>query len=255
LSISDEILMAYADGELDAARLAEVESAVAADPELSRRVERHLALRRNLQATFDETLSEPVPERLLAAVHAPSRNPSIGEHGPNTVVQLARKREATRGEARPRHWTRLEWGAIAASLAVGALVALFAVRSRDADRLEVLDGALIAQGDLQRALDEQLASNPPADPRVRVGVSFSGEYCRGFIVNERNALGGLACRGDAGWRVDVLAKTEVSPVPQGGYVPAGAALPAAVLEAMDASMKGEPLDAAQELAARSQGWR
>jgi len=38
MTFSDEVLMAYADGELDATTRAQVQQAIGADPELARRV-------------------------------------------------------------------------------------------------------------------------------------------------------------------------------------------------------------------------
>ena len=58
MSISDETLMAYADGELEPAQRAEIEAAMAADPKLAERVEQHRALRRKLNAAYDPVLLE-----------------------------------------------------------------------------------------------------------------------------------------------------------------------------------------------------
>src|SRR5579883_1234043 len=67
MRISDEVLMAYADGELDTTARAEVERAMAADPQIGRRVAEHEALRARLRSTYDSVLNEPVPDRLRAA--------------------------------------------------------------------------------------------------------------------------------------------------------------------------------------------
>ena len=67
MTISDEILMAYADGELDAAAREAVESAMREDPQIEKRVAAHRALRRRVQAAYSGELSEGVPERLLRA--------------------------------------------------------------------------------------------------------------------------------------------------------------------------------------------
>ncbi len=67
MTISDEQLMAYVDGELDADARAQIEAAMVSDAELARRVARQQRLREKLRAAFDEVLREPVPDRLLAA--------------------------------------------------------------------------------------------------------------------------------------------------------------------------------------------
>ena len=64
MKYSDEILMAYADGELEEPRRSEVEHAVRADPALAAIVERHRALRRDVFSAFAGVLDEPVPPQL-----------------------------------------------------------------------------------------------------------------------------------------------------------------------------------------------
>src|SRR3954467_10950401 len=67
--LADETLMAYADGELEPAQCAQVEAAMAADPEVADRVDRHRALRKKLSSTFDRILLETIPNELVASVH------------------------------------------------------------------------------------------------------------------------------------------------------------------------------------------
>src|SRR5579859_449852 len=113
---SDEILMAYADGELDAATRAAVEAAAAADPQLAQRIAQHRSLRASLRAAFDPVLTEPVPERLLAAARGAG-----GAHRTDNVVALAARRQA--------RWSWPQWSAVAASLLVGVLLGPWLLRS------------------------------------------------------------------------------------------------------------------------------
>jgi len=122
MTISDDVLMAYADGELDLRTRAQVEDAIAADPQIARRVAAHQALRGTLRAGFDKVLDEPVPDRLIAAARATSGAPSQSRVEPpqdRVVVPLRPRR--TRTLALPR-WALPQWGAIAASFVLGALV-------------------------------------------------------------------------------------------------------------------------------------
>jgi anti-sigma factor RsiW len=75
MTISEETLMAYADGELDAAARASVEAAMQEDPEIRERVARHHALREAMQGAFSAVLKEPVPERLLNAARGQAAAP------------------------------------------------------------------------------------------------------------------------------------------------------------------------------------
>jgi hypothetical protein len=112
---------------------------------------------------------------------------------------------------------------------------------------------LVARGALDRALTTELASLPE-DSGVSIGISFrdhDGDYCRTFHMHREASVSGLACRSGDDWRLEVLA---AAPVHTGELRPA-AAMPLAVLHAVDAAIEGEPLDAGAEAKARDAGWR
>jgi hypothetical protein len=187
-----------------------------------------------------------------------------------TVTDLRRVRAARAAEAKEaaatarrsdtprRPWTWFEWGAMAASVAAGAVIAHLALKSPGVSRIGTEGGQLVAQADLSQALSTQLASDQPADAPVQIGVSFkskAGDTCRTFMLNEETSrLGGLACHQGNEWRVQVLANAPGTNA-EGGYKPAGGTLPAAVLNAIDQQISGEPFDAAAETAARARGWK
>jgi hypothetical protein len=173
LSLSDEILMAYVDGELDEEKRASVAQAVATDSEVARRVAQQRLLRASVQAAFSAVLDEPVPEHLVRA----ARSAPAG----TTVADLARKRAAN---ARLRRLLP-QWGAIAASLMVGALIGARFLGNSGEGVLVTQSGQLIAHGALAHALTDQLAGSQAASAGVQIGVSFrahSGEYCRTFSL-------------------------------------------------------------------------
>jgi anti-sigma factor RsiW len=274
----DEKLMAYADGELNATERAEVEAAMAADPEVARRVQQHVSLRKQLGAAYDPTLIETVPDRLVQIVRSAPSNLSEADPAQTdsstrrssakreaTVTDLRRVRAARAAEAaaasrtpaEPRKpWTWFEWGAMAASVATGAIIA-YLVLETPTNRLGTQSGIVVAKGDLDYALDNQLASEQPADAPVLIGVSFrskSGNHCRTFLVKDGMPVGGLACHTNNGWRVEVLASAPVTSGPDGGFRQAGVDMPAAVLSAAESAIQGEPLDAEKEAAARERRW-
>src|SRR5262245_25694610 len=88
-TITDEMLMAYVDGELDAEARAAVETAMARDPDIARQVEQHKALRKKLHTAFDGVLQEPLPDRLIAT----ARNAPTPLHEAS-VTDLAQVRAA-----------------------------------------------------------------------------------------------------------------------------------------------------------------
>jgi hypothetical protein len=244
MTFSDETLMAYADGELEAATRAAVEAAMAADPEVARRIAQHQALRARLRSAFDPLLAEPPPERLLAAARGTAMQPLPGKV---TALRRAGAR-----------WSWPQWGALAASLVLGVLLGPWLLRAPGGAPLITRDGTLLAAGTLARALSEQLASNQPASAAVQIGVSFrsrGGDYCRSFVLHEKSALAGLACRDHGAWRLEALAASESAPGAGGAYRAAAAALPPAVAGTLDALIAGEPLDARAEAAARDRGWK
>jgi hypothetical protein len=261
--------MAYADGELEPARSAEVEAAMAADPEIARRVEQHKSLRKKFEAAFDPVLNETVPEPLVSAIRSAPAKPRDRSAREATVTDLRRVRAARAAESRgaaaargpsvPRRpWTWVEWGAMAASIVVGAVIAHLTLKSPAGGPIDTRGGQLVAQADLEQALDNQLAGDQSANAPVQIGVTFrtkTGDHCRTFMVKGPNPLGGLACREVDEWRVQVLAAATATAGSDGGYKQAGADMPAAVITAMEQQIAGEPFDASAEVAARGRGWK
>ena len=257
--MNDERWMAYVDGELDAAERAAFEALLAGDPPLAAQVREQQALRRRVADAFAPDLDEPVPERLLAAARIAPQTAD--------VVDLARarvRREQRDAAPRPlravRDWRWPEWGAIAASVLVGVLAGRFVggdVVEPVAGLASGPNGALVAHGALAAALSTQLASSDSSDAAVRVGISFvsrSGPYCRSFVMAQPSRLAGLACRESDQWQVQLVAPAGHDEA-AGGYRTAGAALPPALLRAIDERITGTPLDAAAEADAARRGWR
>jgi hypothetical protein len=118
--------------------------------------------------------------------------------------------------------------------------------------LTTSNGALVAQGQLERALSQQLASAGTPGSAVQIGVSFvdqGGNFCRSFTLG---TSAGLACRDGGQWQVPLLAEGEAAAA--GAYRQAGSAMPPAVLDAIDARIAGQALDAGAERAALQRGW-
>ncbi len=243
MTFSEETLMAYADNELDSETRAAVEAAMAADPEVARRVAQHKALRGQLRVAFDKVLDEPAPQRLIDAARGV---PAVRREG--NVIPLRRKPPPRR--ALP------QWVALAASLILGVLIGQALLRtSGSGGPVTSRDGQLLASGVLAQALSDQLAGAPAQDSPVRIGMSFKskdGDYCRTFALRESTTLAGLACRRSDDWRVQVLAQG--GPTPGSGYRQAGSEMPRSVMQVVDDTIAGEPLDAHAEAAARDKNW-
>lgn len=222
-------LIAYVDGELPPAEAQAFEAEMAADPALAAEVIRHRALAERVGRAFDGVLDEAIPPQLLATAHAAN----------------------DRAGGRPRVAALPRWAALAATLAVGVMAGRLALP--DSGVLAQRDGALVAKGRLETALNTQLAADPGA---VKVGVSFKtadGRYCRTF-ESAPDRLAGLACRSDDHW----AARTVTAWAPaaaQSAYRTAGSDTPPEVLAGVDSLIAGDPLDAKAERAARDKGWK
>jgi len=259
MKITEDLLMAYVDGEADAETRAAVEAAMAADGAIRERVEAHRRLRGTLSGAFGSAMSEPAPERLLAAVR--------GEHGPSPssrpaeIVDLAAvraRKAAPKAPPRPRRaW--IQWSALVACLAIGVIAARGLGSIGTSPMIADRHGTLVAQGGLSQALDQQVAGSALSpDQAVRIGVSFRTTeklYCRTFQVVRGDGLAGLACRAPTGWQVRVAAASPAHGVGAAGYRTAGSATPPAVSATVDAMIDGAPLDAQGEAAAKARGWR
>jgi hypothetical protein len=240
MRFSDEMLMAYADGELDLVARAEVEAAMAVDPAVARAVERHRAMAATLRKAYEPVLDEPVPPALAALA---------GDEEAIEAVELAAARGRRMSIGR---FDLPAWAAMAAAVLVGLFVGILLTRGGGSPYEETAAG-LVARGELADGLETALAS-APGGSNVAIGVSFlsrDGRYCRSFVFRHGTAVAGLACRQRDDWKLEVLAD---APVEDGELRPASSP-PAPVARTIDTMIAGEPLDARRESDARAAGWR
>jgi hypothetical protein len=242
MTVSDEMLMAYLDNELPPAERAVVDAALRDDADVRARLKRQERVHQMLSAAFDPSVGQAVPERLVAAAM--------------TTPVSWRWRLAGLfgfgGEARPGFVPR--FASAMAVLVVGVALGLFISRGLMATH-GFGDGPLVAEGDLARVLETQLANDEVA-AGPRVGVSFrakDGLVCRSFDMGQRENFAGVACRAPVGWVINTLVRAE--PRTGAPYETAGAGMPSAVRDAVAAMIGGDAFDAAAEQRARDDGWR
>lgn len=266
MKFSDELLIAFVNGELAEPARAAVERAVRADPAIAARVAGHRARRSRVYGV------------VAGGRDAGAHTQAHGCAGSAKVVQLDTVRAARNGRLPPHlaahlsthsaaplpgfshaaalpqaFWTRRHALALATALLGGALLGGFGWRAWEGEAelasLSGADGALVARGHLATALTGQLASPGPSG-RVRIGISFlarDGKYCRSFVMD---TTAGLACRDGVQWKIPVLAQGAAGTAWLDGSVP-----PPAVLDAIDARIAGTPLNNAAERAAQARGWK
>lgn len=253
MTMTEERLRAFVDGELDAADAAQVEAALAHDEAARRFVERERALRAQLQAAFAPVLDEPVPDRLMAALRAPAAH-SVPTA--SAVVDLGAERERRRPPTSPapRRVGWPTWLGLAASVLLAVFVGL-RLQAGGAGASHDAPAAVVADASLSHALATRRAADNAAANTVQVGISFvakDGHYCRSFALPAQQQAG-LACQRGGEWQVQVLAHAQTGAA--GAYRQAATVLPPAVLQAVDAQIDGAPLDASAEEAAIRRGWR
>lgn len=230
MTITREDIAAFADGQLSAAREAEVAAAIAADSELQRQVEAHRALKARLAGHFAPIADEAVPEA-LAAMLAPR---------PAEVVDLATARERREAKRRLPRWSWVVGPAIAASLAL----AVFLPRGGTPEGY--------ADAQLAAVLDSQLVAEQPGNADTRILLSFrdrEGAFCRAFSATRGS---GIACRDAEGWKLEAVG--EGAQATDTDYRMAGAGN-AEILARAQRMAAGPALDAEAEALARDASWR
>ncbi len=243
MSVSQEELLAFIDGELAADAAARIEAAIADDPALRAEVKRQRELARHMHGSFAPVMRAEIPGRLLEAVH---RSPVSWRFRLKTFRQSRRRWNFLFGSILPA----------AAALACGLLVGI-AIERQVLESAPVVTGehGLVAHGVLAEALEHQLASEQRGSEPVSIGVSYRagdghyGHYCRSFTAG---TSAGLACRYPDAWRVAALAT--VQPELRSPYAPAGSVMPPSIRAAIKSTIAGNALGPAAERRARDAGW-
>lgn len=232
MTVKPEDIAAFADGQLTGEREAQVAASIDSDPELAQQVERHRALKAILAGHYAPVLDQPVPDRLAAMLDAEPQA---------DIVDFAAARELRQVRRSLPRWGWIAGPALAASLAL----AVFLPGAGGEDEA-------YADARLAAVLDEQLVSTQSQTLETRILLSFrseEGEFCRAFTGTDG---GGIACRGDAGWKLKALG--EGSETASSEYRMAGAG-DGDILALAQEMAAGPALDAEGEAAARSAGWR
>lgn len=228
MKVTDEMLMAYVDGELDTTTAEEVRRATKSDPALARKAE-SFRLSRNLARDALATVkSEPVPERLIAA--------ALGSANTNT----AGSRWATR-VALP----------LAASIAlVAGLTGYWAALQSSPVGGDPLGGRAVATALSETASgSERTVRTASGEVSLRTTASYrvDGGLCRSYELSGGAMDGvvrGVGCNRGGGWHVDVA----VAAGSADAISPASGGAPAALEAYLDSLEAEGPLSAEEEAA-------
>ena len=228
--LNDEILTAYADGELEPDMRAAVERRIAADDVFAERVRRFKESRAHARDALAPLLREKVPEALSASVQdllAGARE--APQHDGSNVIPLA----SGQRRAAPPAFAR--WAmplAASVALVVGA-AAGFVIGTSGTDEQPGLAIAGLGQAGVVTALDTIAAGSEDsigAGERFRAIATYrgaDGAVCREFEVDraDGSTIVAVACHPDAAWEVQFAV---VARQASDGYAPASS------LESLDA---------------------
>lgn len=237
--LDDEILMRRVDGELDPREAARVDAAAAADPAATARLEAMREVRAIAREAFPMAADARDLDLARRIASAPVKASPLAGFGQVLAEAFAPRRAVI-------------WGTLATAAFVGGL-ALGPLLGGRSDDLRIDRDGTIRDSGLVQALDNRLTAQGP-DPGGRaVGLTFrdgDGDWCRTFMARDAG-VAGLACRDAQDWRLQVLAPLTST----ASHVrTASSETPQAVLDAVDAVIAGETLDAAAEAWARDAGW-
>jgi anti-sigma factor RsiW len=264
--LSDETLMAYADGQLDAAERARVQKLIAADSEANARLEVFQATGQDLASVFNEHMKSPLPEKLARlALYA---QPLPVETKRSSLGGFA---DALRNLVRPAHTFGLAAASAAilfAGIGVGWL--LHGAGEGGSPMSELVqvesDGRTVARGPLNVALNSLPSGRETLVPfaagkvlRMAVKLSFRNhaqDYCRQYeagLAGSEN-YGGIACHSNGQWDIKLQAQLAPAQPSAARTAPAGSKSPAlegAVISWID----GDALDRQDEDALILKGWK
>jgi len=247
--LSDEILVAFADRELEEPVATMVDTAMASDPAIAKRVAEFLRSRRLARSAFpDETMTDVSPE-LRAAVQA-----QIDQLEPPSRPEVPLRFRSKVGVPFAGKWPL--GMALAAGVAGLTIAAAGYLVGRQNSTLSQAAGsvALLADPQVGRVLGEGRSGEEQDLPfgRIRVVSTFrmaDGALCREFKLQAPSgAWAAVACR-NGNWRI-TFAVAEATTA--GAYIPSGGG------DLMDTYLQnagaGEPLlDAAEIEALRKTG--
>jgi len=253
MTIDDETLMAYVDGELDDAGAQRVREALARDPALARRMRVFEDSARLLRESFRGAIDVPVPEHLEQLVAPRPARQRMG-----WLAQL---------------WRRVPSPAFAAALllAVGVLVGYVATRvdrggpAAPVDRVAALQAAEgWHQGFERTPSGESFTLRVHGlETGIRPLTTFldaRDRVCRAFREDGAGSMlrRGIVCREEEGRWAPMVVVAEPAPVqrgPGGGYRPASSLEGGAFEGVLQMYMTTSPFEPAQERALMENGWR
>ena len=273
--ITDEMLMAFADGQLAAADRCRVADYIATRPEARARVEMFQNTRAELGTLLNAALCEPVPDKLIAAINAAPMSRGSAPHKASASTKATRM-SSFFDTIFPSWPTPVALGACAATLVIGAVIGLQWRSPQPTginwqDIVALNEGRILAKDNFRDGLEKTpLGSQVTLNTRssqiaftpVMTFERKDGGFCRQYnLANSAGALiAGVGCRNSAGdWTVEVQSELSSRKIARGNQDPnkfeiAGALKSPIIDKAVDKMIRGNVLSKETEAQLLAGNW-
>jgi hypothetical protein len=273
LEISDEMLMAYADGELNTSDRNKVDAYLTRNPDGKHRLDVFVQTREKLSTLFNGPLYEPIPARLLQTIQAHSKAaPQIVHVQPHRAKPTWPNLSSLIQSITPQWPNLFPAGALAATLLVGVSIGTIWQKSRtmtnDGVALVTLNsGQILASGQLLKSLEttpsgtqvvlntgsEQLTLKP-----IMTFARHDGGHCRQYELDTADGrrLAGLSCRTSTGaWQLEAHSPMGHVTSSNTQVAPAGTTTSPVIEATVDRLINGDVLGKDQEAALIAKRWQ
>ncbi len=269
--LTDEVLMAYADGELDGEARARVEAILQRDASCRRRLEIFRATGEALARLYQQPMFEPVPSHLVDFVLQCGR-------GRSTAAKPARSKKTFTSwleklVPQPVAWQFAAASAAAMVIGVGTGWVLHGSSGTGQDNsnsnglVAFKDGHVFASGSLRSVLETEpsgrearISGAAGEAVTMRASLTFKDKgqhYCREYEIAmpDDRGFAGLACRtGEGKWALQVHVATAVNKAAVQSSPAAGTRAPA-LDTVIDSIMDSDALGKQEEAAVIANGWK
>lgn len=248
MTINDDILSAFLDGELPEHEMAQVQDAIASDAGIAIRfneLARVHALVSQQAALIDQV---PMPESVLALLQSgPTQTDKRQQPAASNVVELSRLRKVRLQAQQFMH----EHAALAASIAL--VIGFAGGQWLSVDKSNAGDAALYAALDVSPS-GQQVALGDGSQIMARFSfMDTESRFCRQYQVqDEVGSSENLACRDQSGWTLMASARIPGQSATQSYTTASGPRLLDSLLDVM---MTGPALSQSEEQAAINSQWQ
>lgn len=196
MTISDDKLSAYIDGELSPSEINEIKLALKNDPAVGARMERLKRPDALISAAYGKIDDEPMPDSVMDLL----RDTGDAENSGEKVIQFA-PRPAAKS---PALWAVPLAASIALAIGVGVGMQIAADHSRNENQF-ALAGVIDSSSPVFAALESTPSATMVETPDgtitpILTFKSENGDYCREYVVaNDAVTNRAVACRHEGQW--------------------------------------------------------